>query len=107
MEALIHNFGEDKPPYKIFKELFSREQSPSEPTDVFISHARALLAKLPPTPQLNDIHKVDMVYGLLNKNIRKGVPRDSATSFEQLITKARAVEEKLETHEDTRRDVED
>ena len=104
VKAVRHSFGENKPPYKIFRELFSREQSLSEPTDIFVSHARALLAKLPPTPKLDEQHKLDMVYGLLNNNIRKGVHRDVIATFEDLILKARAVEDFMEVKQTNNKD---
>ena len=59
---------------------------------------------------LDDTHKVDMVYGLLHKSIRKMIPRDQIGSFEDLISKARQTEDlnnenKLSTIEDKSRRV--
>ncbi|KAJ3640541.1 hypothetical protein Zmor_003834 [Zophobas morio] len=93
VEALRRSFGEQKPNYRIFRELFSTEQREREPTDVFVSHARALLSKLSATPVLDDIHRIDMVYGLLHQSIRKAVPRDQVGTFEQLISKVRQIED--------------
>lgn len=56
VEALRRSFGEQKPNYRIFRELFSTEQREREPTDVFVSHARALLSKLSATPVLDDMY---------------------------------------------------
>ncbi|KAJ8944069.1 hypothetical protein NQ318_005979 [Aromia moschata] len=86
-------FGFNKPPHKIFKELFSREQGDKESTDLFVNSCRALLARLPETPELHSTHKLDMIYGLLHKRIRHRLPRDQVTSFADLIQKARSIED--------------
>ena len=110
VESLRRSYGEQKPNYRIFRELFSREQRSTEPTDIFVSHARALLSKLSATPVLDDAHKLDMVYGLLHQSIRKMIPRDQIGSFEGLISKARQIEDlnnenKLSTTEEKPRRV--
>lgn len=96
IDSLRHSFGYNKPAHKIFRELFSREQGDKEPTDIFVSNARALLAKLPSTPLLADSHKLDMVYGLLSRRIRHRLARDSVNSFSDLIEKARNIEESFQ-----------
>ncbi|KAF2888637.1 hypothetical protein ILUMI_17536 [Ignelater luminosus] len=47
---LKNAFGKKLPPHRIFRDLFVREQRDDEPTNVFVSTARALLAQLPETP---------------------------------------------------------
>lgn len=93
LSALRHSFGINKPPHKIFRELFARQQGDNEPTDVFVSAARALLSRLPATPVLDETYKMDMIYGLLNRRIRQRLKRDEITSFECLIEKARDIED--------------
>jgi hypothetical protein len=56
IDALRRSFGELKPNYKIFRELFSRQQKDTEATDAFINSARAMLSKLSSTPPLHEIH---------------------------------------------------
>ncbi|CAH1366295.1 unnamed protein product [Tenebrio molitor] len=85
IDALRRSFGELKPNYKIFRELFSRQQKDTEAPDAFINSARALLAKLSPTPPLHEVHQMDMIYGLLSGKIRKLVPRDELNNFETFI----------------------
>lgn len=97
--ALKHAYGVNKPPHMIFRELFSKEQTANEPTDIFVSNARALLSYLPATPPLDVVHQIDMIYSLLHKKIRQRIPRDQITSFNELILKARSVEETLEKPE--------
>lgn len=85
-------YGVPRPAYKVFRDIFSYEQS-SERADVFICKVRALLAKLP--YEVPEIMKLDIVYGLLDRRIRKRVCRDAVDDIEQLIAKVRFVEESL------------
>uniref|UniRef100_A0A2A4JSD7 CCHC-type domain-containing protein n=1 Tax=Heliothis virescens TaxID=7102 RepID=A0A2A4JSD7_HELVI len=85
-------FGVPRPAYKIFRDVFAKEQC-DERCDVFISKVRALLSKLP--YGVPEEMSVDIVYGLLSRKIRKRVPRDSVDGLDKLITKARLVEESL------------
>ncbi|KAF2881302.1 hypothetical protein ILUMI_24871 [Ignelater luminosus] len=62
-------FGKKLPPHRIFRNLFAREQRDDEPTDVFVSTARALLPQLPETPVLDETHKLNMIHGLLSFRI--------------------------------------
>lgn len=91
--ALRHSYGLNMPSYKIFKELFSREQKDREPTDIFVNACRALIARLPKPPELHIIHQLDMVYALLNRRIKHRLPRDQVQTFSELIDKARAIED--------------
>ncbi|RZB39373.1 hypothetical protein BDFB_013902 [Asbolus verrucosus] len=94
LDALRHSYGENKQNFKIFKELFSKEQGDREPTDIFVNNCRALMSKLKGDyTKLLDVFKLDMVYGLLNLQIRKNIPRDKVTTFTALIAKARSAEE--------------
>lgn len=93
LTALRRAFGFNKPSHQIFKELFSKQQADRESTDVFVNSARALLARLPATPVLDQIHQIDMIYGLLNRRIRQRVSRDDIKTFDDLITKARSAED--------------
>ncbi|KAL0832623.1 hypothetical protein ABMA28_000820 [Loxostege sticticalis] len=92
LQRLRGMFGVPRPGYKIFRDIFSAEQN-SERADVFVCKVRALLSKLPYV--VPEIMKLDIVYGLLDRRIRKRVPRDAVDGLEQLITKVRLVEEQL------------
>ncbi|GBP80181.1 hypothetical protein EVAR_97375_1 [Eumeta japonica] len=61
--------------------------------DIFITRVRALFAKLP--YELSEITKIDIVYGLLDRRIRKRVPRELIHSLDVLVNKSRLVEESL------------
>ncbi|KAF5282235.1 hypothetical protein FQR65_LT14403 [Abscondita terminalis] len=64
-----------------------------KPTDIFVNKGRALLAKLPSTDvPLSLKSQIDIIYGLLNRRIRKNLHRDSVDSFETLIDKTRSIE---------------
>lgn len=95
LEGLRYAYGKHKSPPKIFRELFSKEQGEKEPTDVFVNKCRALLSRLPNTPPLHDIHKIDMIYSLLHGKIRERLLRPDVSSFEDLIGKARDIEDSL------------
>ena len=45
LAGLEETFTIRKPPYEIYRELFSRDQGPQEPTLRFVFRCRALLAK--------------------------------------------------------------
>ncbi|KAL1487620.1 hypothetical protein ABEB36_015709 [Hypothenemus hampei] len=85
-------FGPKKPAYMVYKELFSKEQNLNTPADVFICHARSILALLP-QETLSEDTQLDMVYGLLNKNIREKVYRDKITNFNDLLSQCRLIEQ--------------
>ncbi|KAJ8977142.1 hypothetical protein NQ317_016808 [Molorchus minor] len=82
-------------PYRVYRELFEREQTDTETTELFVSKARALLAQLPDTDVLSEKIKLDMIYGLLNKRIRKRLTRDSVNTFGELLKGARSIEQSL------------
>ncbi|KAF2902186.1 hypothetical protein ILUMI_04000 [Ignelater luminosus] len=92
IDGLKNAFGKKLLPHRISRDLFAREQRDDEPTDVFVSTSRALLAQLPETPVLDETHKLNMICGLLSSRIRKNIPRGQVTDFTKLIEKARAVE---------------
>lgn len=102
IEALRAAFGRKKAAFQIYKELFQMEQDFTTPTDLFVSRARALLSEIP--DNLPEKVKLDMVYGLLNKRIRKRIPRESVTTFKDLLTQSRVVEQSLEEYETNRGD---
>nr|CAB3509558.1 unnamed protein product [Spodoptera littoralis] len=92
LQRLRGMYGVPRPGYKIFRDIFRAEQN-SERADVYINKVRALTSKLPyviPEEML-----LDIVYGLLDRRIRKRVPRDAVSELEQLVAKARLVEESL------------
>lgn len=91
LDSLRHTFGPNKPPHRIYRELFSNEQDDMS-TDIFVSRARALFAQLP-ADDLSEKVQIDMVYGLLSQYIRKEVPRDKVNNFRELLDKARSVED--------------
>ncbi|KAF2903455.1 hypothetical protein ILUMI_02731 [Ignelater luminosus] len=68
------------------------EQDSKTPTDIFICQARAIISQLPPDT-LPEAVKLDMVYELLNKRIRKNISRDSLKNFSDLLTQVRLIEE--------------
>lgn len=92
IQRLRGMYGVPRPSYKIFRDVFRNEQN-SERADVFISKVRALISKLP--YNVPEVMLLDIVYGLLDRRIRKRVSRDDVYELEQLIAKARLVEESL------------
>lgn len=92
LQRLRGMYGVPRPAYKVFRDIFAREQG-SERADVFVSGVRALLSKLP--YDVPEVMKLDIVYGLLDRRIRKRMCRDAVDDLDQLITKARFVEESL------------
>lgn len=80
--------------FRVYRELFSREQDDKESTELFISKARALISQLP--DQLTEKVQVDMIYGLLHRRIRKRLPRESVETFSELLKRAKSIEQPLE-----------
>ncbi|XP_063390383.1 uncharacterized protein LOC134676003 [Cydia fagiglandana] len=101
VDSLRHTYGDNRAPPRIYRDLFATPQG-EENTHVFVAKCRALLAKLPRS-ELAEKVQLDMVYGLLNKRIRKRVKREECATFKILLQKARAVEESLnESTNDTK-----
>jgi hypothetical protein len=92
LTLLRSTFGARKPPHRVYRELFAKDQDNKVATNVFVCKARAILSHLP-AGTLSEEIQLDMVYGLLNVRIRERIPRDKVTSFTELLDMARGVEE--------------
>ncbi|XP_045783266.1 activity-regulated cytoskeleton associated protein 2-like [Maniola jurtina] len=90
-------FGARRPPFVIYRELFALAQK-DENTDIFISKVRSLFAKLP-EEDLCERVELDMTYSLLDRRIRKRLDRDEIKSFDDLLRKARSIEDSLKESE--------
>jgi hypothetical protein len=90
LAGLEETFTIRKPPYELYRELFSREQGPMEPTHSFVFRCRALLAQIPENK--SEKVQLDMVYGLLHRRVRTRIARSDVESFNQLLSRAREVE---------------
>lgn len=95
LDLLRTTFGPQVPPYRVYRELFAKEQDMNTPTDIFVCQARCLLSKLPPNT-LSEDTQIDMIYGHLHRRIREKVPRDKVKTFSELLTQCRLVEETFE-----------
>lgn len=92
LRRLRFMYGAARPAHRVLRDIFATEQQ-SESADVYISRVRANISRLPyPLPQQMQL---DIVYGLLHRRIRKRVPRDSVSSVDCLLERARYVEEML------------
>nr|XP_037870133.1 activity-regulated cytoskeleton associated protein 2-like [Bombyx mori] len=92
LKRLRAMYGVPRPAHKVFRDVFSSEQG-DELADSFIVRIRAMLSRLP--YQLPEEARLDIIYGLLHKRIRKRLPRDGVSDIETLIEKSRMVEESL------------
>lgn len=90
--SLRSAFGDSRPPHRIYMELFSMSQGPSEKTEIFVARARVLLARLPPGDVTEKV-QLDMLYGLIHRRVRERLRRDEVDSFDTLLRKARQVED--------------
>ncbi|XP_061712794.1 activity-regulated cytoskeleton associated protein 2-like [Cydia pomonella] len=91
---LRHAFAPKISGVQIFQEVFSRKQPADMLTETFIAKNRALLTQLR-SPGLTEELQIDAIHGQLHINIRERIPRDSVTTFDQLLTAARNVEQVL------------
>lgn len=87
MAMLQDSFAPKKTAYEIYADVFSSKQEANEPTDEFIKQKRALLAELA-NPHPDDV-QIDMIYWMLKKQIRRKIPRSAIISFDDMIEKAR------------------
>lgn len=85
-------YGRPRPPHKVFREIFAAEQG-EERAEVFIGRIRALFAIIP--YPMGDRLETDIVYGLLDRRIRKRITRESVKDLDELMEKAKDVEESL------------
>lgn len=92
LRKLRTRFGVAKPPHKILREIYATEQG-DERAEIFIERLRALIMKIPYVIDMN--MQVDIVYGLLDKRIRKRMPRESVLNLDFLLEKAIDIEESL------------
>ncbi|KAF9802622.1 hypothetical protein SFRURICE_005527, partial [Spodoptera frugiperda] len=92
LRRLRFMYGAARPAHRVLRDIFATEQQ-SESADVYISRVRANISRLP--YPLSEQMQLDIVYGLLHRRIRKRVPRDSVSSVDCLLERARYVEEML------------
>ncbi|KAI8118989.1 hypothetical protein CVS40_9414 [Lucilia cuprina] len=78
------------PDWRIFLKIFEIKQQKNEPTDTFISKKRLLFSQLMLSPA--ESIQLNILYGLLNTNIREHIARESFNTFEQLISASREAE---------------
>lgn len=90
MAMLQDSFAPKRAAYEIYSELFSSKQDANAPTDEFIKQKRALLAELP-NPHPEEV-QIDMIYWMLKKPIRRKISRNAIINFEDMIEKARYVD---------------
>ncbi|KAJ8954459.1 hypothetical protein NQ317_017147, partial [Molorchus minor] len=100
VKLLKDTFSKTLPSHLIYREIFSREQSADETTELFVSRIRALISKL--SYELPAEAQLDMIYGLLHRKIRKRLPRDNFEDFNTLLKKSRDIERSLKELTDKR-----
>uniref|UniRef100_A0A2A4J7C9 CCHC-type domain-containing protein n=1 Tax=Heliothis virescens TaxID=7102 RepID=A0A2A4J7C9_HELVI len=93
LARLRATYGVQQPAYRILRQVFACEHSECERAEVFIAKVRCLLVKLPYS--VPSAMQVDIVYGLLNRRIRKRLSRDSVTDIDSLLERARIVEDSI------------
>ncbi|CAG9093180.1 unnamed protein product [Plutella xylostella] len=84
-------FAPKKQPHEIYVDLFSSHQRDREPIDDFLCAKRALLAQLP-SKRHKEEEQIDLIYGLLNTEMKRQVPRSDVKTFSDLLTKCRHFE---------------
>ena len=93
LSALRNAYSKKLPPYAIYKRIFACEQGEEEATELFVCKVRAMFSQLPYL--LEENVTIDMIYGLLNRRIKKRLVREDINSFEELLTTARGIEHSL------------
>lgn len=93
IKALREAFIQKLPPHLFFRKMFIREQSSNEGIEVLVCGIRALLLEL--LYELTVQAKLDKIFSLLHKRIRKRLTRTTINNFNQLLNNAREIEESL------------
>jgi hypothetical protein len=88
-----------KPNFQILQEIFSEPQSADVPVDRFVTIQRDLLSRL--SRELDEQWQLDIVFGLLTVRVRNRLQREEIATFDELLIKARAVEEAFKRKPDT------
>ncbi|XP_026469035.1 activity-regulated cytoskeleton associated protein 2-like [Ctenocephalides felis] len=83
-------YTQRRPAYSVYLEFFKDHQDENTSTHQFVSRKRTLLAEL--AYEFPESTQIDMVYGLLKNKFRMKIPRESITTFEDLLHKAADLE---------------
>lgn len=87
-DLLRSTYGERRPNYKIYQDIYTFKQTPGMSIDYFVTKVRALFAKLTVTEDM----QLDMIYGQLSLKLRDKVKRTAFTTYDKLLELARAEE---------------
>ncbi|CAG9116487.1 unnamed protein product [Plutella xylostella] len=98
-DRLRSTFAPKKMAYKIYQEIIEIKQDSQTPTEIFVAEKRALLAQLP-KPTHSDQQQIDLVFGQIRFEIREKISRNSISSFDELLMKARDIERNLSERDD-------
>ncbi|KAI5634169.1 retrotransposon gag protein domain-containing protein [Phthorimaea operculella] len=90
-ERLRHTFAPRKSMQSIYEEIINVKQG-NQSTDKFVARKRMLFAQLP-EPEHSEEHQLNMIFHTLHDRIRHVVSRRSIKTFDELLEKARGVEE--------------
>ena len=74
-------------------DIFKEKQSPTTPTDLFITVKRSLFAEL--ETSVSQTTQIDMVCGLMRIELRERMEKADIKMFDDLLKKARHVEDDL------------
>lgn len=90
IELLRNAFSPPKPDWRIYSEIFQDKQRPNESTDAFVCRKRSLFAQLKERLPENTI--INMIFSQISIPIREKIPRESVSSFQELLYRARDIE---------------
>ncbi|KOB67976.1 Retrovirus-related Pol polyprotein from transposon 17.6 [Operophtera brumata] len=100
LKILRTTFAPKRPAYKIYDELITQKQQSSKGIELFVAKKRALMAELP-KPSLTESQCLDILYSSLHAVVRDKVPRDTVSTFEDFLKKARQIEDTIIDTEST------
>lgn len=93
LKRVRNNYAPKKEAFMVYQEIMGSKQSMESTTDNFITMKRMLFTHLPASHTLPEEQQLDMVFGLLHVNIRSQIPRNSVKTFDDLLERARTVEQ--------------
>ena len=79
-----------KPNFRLFQEIFGMPQPEHMPIDRYITAQRHLFARL--SRRLEESWQIDILFGLIRAGLRNRLKREEIHSFDDLLTRARAIE---------------
>ncbi|KAI5630861.1 hypothetical protein NE865_16428 [Phthorimaea operculella] len=92
-KRIRHTFAPERPVHTIYEDIVNLKQGKT-PIDKHVAQKRVLFSQLP-KPGHTESQQLDMLFASLNLAIKDKITRSSVKTYDELLEKARAVEEHI------------